>query len=79
MFKGFWNIKGKQGVSSYLSFWCDFAEGLGIYPFKKVAKTIKAHWSEIINYIENQVDNGILERVDSKIQLAKKARGYRNN
>ena len=50
-----------------------------IQPFIKVANTIKAHWSGIINYIESKINNGILDGLNSKIQLAKKrARGYRN-
>ena len=36
-------------------------------------------WSGIVNYIKSKVNNGILEGLNSKIQLAKKrARGYRN-
>ena len=79
MFRDFWDIKNKEEAESYLAFWCDIAEDSKIFPFQKVVKTIKAHWSGIINYIESQVSNGILEGLNSKIQLAKKrARGYTN-
>jgi hypothetical protein len=30
-----------------------------------------AHWTGIINYTEQKVSNGILESINSKIQLAK--------
>ncbi len=41
--------------------------------------TLKAHWRGIVNYISSQIANGIMEGINSKIQLAKKkARGYRN-
>ncbi|PZX38983.1 transposase [Nonlabens dokdonensis] len=50
-----------------------------IQSFIKAANTIKAHWSGIINYIESRINNGILEGLNSKIQLAKKrVKGYRN-
>jgi transposase len=51
-----------------------------IQPMIKAANTIRAHWSGIINFIKSKISNGILEGINSKIQLAKKrARGYRNN
>ena len=79
MFKDFWDIKEKTQAETYLAFWCDYADESGIYPFQKASKTIKAHWSGIINYIESRINNGVIEGINSKIQLAKKrARGYRN-
>ncbi|MDR1221728.1 MAG: transposase [Tannerella sp.] len=48
-------------------------------PFIKFVNMIKAHWSGIAAYFDKQVTNGILEAINSKIQLAKRrARGYRN-
>lgn len=79
LFKDFWDIQDKQEAEGYLAFWCDIAEDSGIFSFQKAVNTIKAHWSGIINYIESKINNGILEGLNSKIQLAKKrARGYRN-
>ena len=79
LFNDFWDIKDKEEAESYLAFWCDLADDSGIFSFQKVVKTIKYHWSGIINYIESRINNGILEGLNSKIQLAKKrARGYRN-
>lgn len=79
LFKDFWDIKDKQEAEGYLAFWCDIALDSGIFPFRTTVNTIKAHWSGIINYIESKINNGILEGINSKIQLAKKrARGYRN-
>ena len=38
-----------------------------------------AHWSGIVNYTKSKINNGVLEGINSNIQLAKKkARGYRN-
>lgn len=79
LFMEFWEFKDKQEAQGYLAFWCDIAEESKIQPFIKAANTIKAHWTGIINYIESRINNGILEGLNSKIQLAKKrARGYRN-
>ncbi len=78
LFSDFWDIQDKEEAEGYLAFWCDLAQESNIFPFQKAIATIKAHWSGIINYIESKVNNGILEGLNSKIQLAKKrARGYR--
>jgi transposase len=56
------------------------AEEEGIFPFNKFVGILKAHWSGIVNYIESQIANGVMEGINSKIQLAKRrARGYRTN
>ncbi len=79
MFSDFWDIQDKEEAESYLAFWCDIATESNIFPFQKAVNTIKAHWTGIVNYIESKVNNGILEGLNSKIQLAKnRARGYRN-
>ncbi len=79
LFKDFWDIENKEEAEGYLAYWCDIASESKIAPFVKVVNTIKAHWSGILNYIESKINNGILEGINSKIQLAKKrARGYRN-
>ncbi len=45
----------------------------------KFAITVRAHWSGIVHFVESHITNGILEGINSKIQLAKRrARGYRN-
>lgn len=79
LFNDFWDIKDKEEAESYLAYWCDLVEDSKIQPFLKAAQTIKFHWSGIISYINSRLNNGILEGINSKIQLAKKrARGYRN-
>lgn len=79
MFNDFWDMKDTKEASAYLAYWTDLVEESAIAPFMKAAKTIKAHWSGVINYIGARINNGILEGINSKIQLAKKrARGYRN-
>jgi transposase len=44
-----------------------------------VAKTIKKHWEGILRWKESQINNGILEGLNSVLQAAKrKARGYKS-
>jgi transposase len=79
MFNEFWNFKTIEEAGGFLAYWCDLVEESGIQPFKKAAKTLLAHWTGIVNYAKSRITNGILEGINSKIQLAKKrARGYRN-
>lgn len=79
LFSDFWDLKEREEAEGYLAFWCDIAYESGIFPFRNAVKTIKAHWSGIVNYIESKINNAILEGLNSKIQLAKKrARGYGN-
>ncbi len=48
-----------------------------LYHIKKVAKTIKAHWDGVVRWKDSQINNGILEGLNSVIQAAKsKARGF---
>ncbi len=79
LFNDLWNFAEIDEASGYLAYWCDLVEDSKIQPFMKVAKTVKSHWSGIVNYFKSKLNNGILEGINSKIQLAKRrARGYRN-
>jgi transposase len=79
MFNEFWDFKTIEEAGGFLAYWCDLVKESGIQPFKKAANTILAHWTGIVNYAKSRITNGILEGINSKIQLAKKrARGYRN-
>lgn len=79
LFSDFWEFKDADEGASFLAYWCDLVEEAGIAPLSKFVKTVKAHWSGLINYIDAQIANGLLEGINSKIQLAKRrARGYRN-
>ena len=79
MFRELWEFKNIEEAGGFLAYWCDLVDESGIEPFKKAARTIMAHWSGIVNYAKSKINNGVLEGINSKIQLAKKrARGYRN-
>jgi transposase len=79
MFLDVFDVKDAQEAKGYLWFWCEQALDSGIEPFRKFVNTIKAHWSGVVAYFDKKVTNGVLEGINSKIQLAKRrARGYRN-
>jgi len=79
LFGDFWEFNDKEQGMAFLAYWCDLVEDSGIPAFKKFANTLNAHWTGIVNHIESKISNGILEGINSKIQLAKRrARGYRN-
>jgi transposase len=78
IFNDLWEMDTEEEATSFLVAWCKEVEDEGIEPFKQFAKTIKSHWTGIVNFCETEISNGILEGINNKIQLAKRrARGYR--
>ena len=79
LFNDFWYFPDFEEAVSFLTYWCDLVEDSAIVHFKKFVNTLNAHWTGVINYIKSKISNGILEGINSKIQLAKRrARGFRN-
>lgn len=79
LFDDFWDMKDVDEAAGFLQYWADLVKDSGIQPFIKFTNTLFSHWSGIVNYINTRINNGVLEGINSKIQLAKKrARGYRN-
>lgn len=79
IFNDFWGFEDPEEAMAFLAYWCDLVHEANIQPLMKFANMIKAHWTGIVNYTKTQIANGILEGINSKIQLAKRrARGYRN-
>ena len=75
----FWSIKERIVAEEYLQKWYFWATHSRLKPMIEVAKTIKAHWNGIMNYFDSRITNGILEGINSVVQLLKRsARGYRN-
>ena len=79
MFDDFWEIDDIEEAQGYLAFWCDLVNESKIFPLIEFAKTVKAYWSGIINYVKSKITTGVIEGINNKIQLAKRrARGFRN-
>ena len=58
--------------------WYFWATHSRLEPMKKAAKTIKKHWDGVLQWKKSQINNGLLEGLNSVVQAAKrKARGYK--
>lgn len=80
LFDDFWEFEYREEAEAFLSFWCDLVDESKIFPLLKFANSVRSHWSGIMKFIDSKISNGILEGINSKIQLAKRrARGYRNS
>ena len=78
LFNDLWEMDSEEEAVAFLVEWCNEVEESDIEPFKKFCKTVKSHWTGIVNFCETNINNGILEGINSKVQLAKRrARGYR--
>ena len=79
LFNDVWAMTDKEEATQFLTQWCGEVEAAKIPAFMKFAKTVKSHWQGILHFVETRISNGILEGINSKVQLAKRrARGYRN-
>jgi len=66
-------------AEAYLKKWYFWATHSRLTPIKQAAYTIKRHWDGVLRWFESNINNGILEGINSLIQAAKaKARGYRS-
>jgi transposase len=78
-FNTFWTSESTGQAQAFLQEWCKAALASELQPFIKVAGTVQRHLNGILSYITTGITNGILEGINSKVQLAKKrARGFRN-
>ena len=78
LFNDLWEMEDEEEATNFLVDWCRQVEEKKIPPFMKFVKTIKTHWTGIVNFCETEINNGILEGINNKIQLAKRmVRGYR--
>jgi len=78
LFNDLWEMGSEEEAIAFLVDWREEVDKSGIEPFKKFSNTIKTHWQGFINFCETEINNGILEGINSKIQPAKRrARGYR--
>jgi transposase len=67
-----------QTAEAFLKKWYFWATHSRLEPMKEAAYTIKRHWDGVLQWCKSNINNGILEGINSLIQAAKaKARGYR--
>ena len=78
LFNDLWDMADAQAARSFVIDWCAEVERKRIRPLMVFAKTVRGHLTGIVRFIETRISNGILEGINSKIQLAKRrARGFR--
>jgi len=62
----------------YLRQWVDWVKSSGLKPMESAAQMVLRHWDGIVRWKQSNLNNGILEGLNSVIQAAKrKARGYK--
>lgn len=77
-FQNIYHADTNEQFEKLLKEWYFWATHSRLEPIKKVAKTIKNHWDGVLRWKKSQINNGILEGLNSIIQAAKrKARGYK--
>ena len=77
-FQQIYAAKTEEEFEILLKKWYYWATHCRLVPMKKAAVTIKSHWGGIIQWKKSQINNGILEGLNSVVQAAKrKARGYK--
>jgi transposase len=67
-----------EDFETLLKKWYFWATHSRLEPIIKAAKTIKVHWDGVLEWKTSQLNNGILEGLNSIVQAAKaKARGFK--
>lgn len=75
----FWDLQNREEAEQYLKKWHFWATHSRLKPIIEAAKTVKKHWDGILNYFDSRITNGILEGINSLVQLQKRnARGFKN-
>ena len=78
-FQAIYKAESTTTFRGLLKEWYNWAIRSRLEPMMKAAGTIKRHWDGILQWKESQINNGILEGLNSIIQAAKrKARGYKS-
>lgn len=77
-FQEIWQLPLAQ-AEQHLKAWYRWAIRSQLEPMKRFARTIREHWTGVLNWFQSGISNGMLEGLNSLIQAAKsKARGYRS-
>ncbi|MDD4522942.1 MAG: ISL3 family transposase [Methanosarcina sp.] len=75
----FWDSKNRKEAAQYLKKWYFWATHSRLTPITEAANTVEKHWDGILNYFDSKINNGILEGINSIVQLQKRnARGSKN-
>jgi transposase len=79
LFRAFYQCEGWAQAAAYFDDWYRAAVRCRLEPVVKVARMIKAHLPQVLNYFVHKVTNSFSEGVNGIIQgLIGRARGYRS-
>lgn len=77
-FQDLFTLPTRQDAELYLTDWVKSAQDSKIPQMKKLAKSIKRHWSGILNWFDKKISNGKVEALNCGIQnLKRRAKGFR--
>lgn len=77
-FQDIYKAKTEEEFEILLKKWYFWATHSRLQPIIDAAKTIRKHWDGVIEWKKSQINNGILEGLNSVVQAAKaKARGFK--
>ncbi len=78
VFQELFDLDEEEGITE-LKKWHNWAIRSRLEHLKEFATTLMNHWNGIVRYFKTNLTNGILEGLNSMVQLAKaRARGYRS-
>jgi transposase len=78
-FGDLFKLSSKEEAEPVLLEWCNWALGCQLAPFKTLRATILEHKDRILNWFDSRSTNGVVEGINSLIQLTRtRARGFRN-
>jgi transposase len=79
LFVSFWSCADEQSGRAFFKKWYGWAIRSRLSPIKRVARTLKARFENIVSYFRHRITNATAEGLNSKIQSLKSAaRGFRN-
>ena len=81
-FQRFWDYQSPAWAGKFLREWCSQTMRSRLEPMKKVARSIRAHESLLLNWFEarGQISAGAVEGLNLKAKLAvRKSYGFRTN
>ena len=79
VFRGFWTCESREQAEAFHRGWHSRAIRSRLEPVKKVARMIRDHLGNILNYFNHRITTAIPEGINSKIQtIQSNARGFRS-
>src|SRR5664279_4474942 len=70
-FQQFWEYNSPTWAGNFLDFWCYQTMRSRIEPMKKIARTLRAHRSLLLNYFKakKQFSSGVVEGLNNKAKV----------